>query len=93
MKIKIRLNVNQKTLIRVILLLGFLCLLTALYFSPFVQNNRYVQAYKIEQQAKKFPPNSNEYLRYMAIADAIRNGQKNYTYTPNFNPMNPGTKP
>ena len=94
MKLKIKLSPRgQKILVRVILGLGFLCLVVALYFSPFFQNNRYVKAYRTEQQAKKYPAGSNDYARLMAIAEAIRRGNKDYTYTPNFNPMNPGTKP
>lgn len=64
-------------------------MLTAAYFTPWVQNNRYVKAYKIERQAKKYAPGSNEYSRLKAMAEAIRRGEKTYTYTPNFNPMGP----
>lgn len=96
MRIKIRPKISpkgQKILIRAILILSFLFLLTALYFSPWIQKNRYVQTYKIERIAKKFPVGSDQYSRYMAIADAIRRGDKTYAYTPNFNPMGPGPNP
>ncbi|MFA6492929.1 MAG: hypothetical protein WCV58_02235 [Patescibacteria group bacterium] len=90
---KIKSKIKQKTLIITILILSFSCLATALYFSPFIQNNRYIKAHRIEQQAKKYSLGSNEYQRLMAIANAIRKGEKNYTYTPNSAPVNSVSHP
>jgi len=89
---------NKKTLIKnfltiFLMILGIGFLLISAWYTPPVQNNRYIRAYKIEKDAKKYPAGSEQRSRAAAMAEAIRSGQDNYTYSPGSNPTSlPGIK-
>lgn len=52
----------------------------AVYRSDFVQDNRYVKIWQYERLAKKSPPTHENARRLRAMAEALKNGQKEYSF-------------
>ena len=80
-KEELRIKERRGSRVRTWLVVLFLLSMVAMLVVVAWQNSRYGRAYALEMMARKLPSSSIQAKRLQAIAEAIRHGKSEYTFT------------